>query len=287
MRSRRQRSNVRIAVTGASGVLGSSILEHAPSDGDEVIGIGRGAAVPGHAWRTADVLRADDLVCAFAGVDAVIHAAAPATLKADDEVLFARRAIDAAEAAGVAHFVYVSIINVERNRFFEYYRGKHDAEKLVAESGLGYTIVRSAQFHEFVAFLVEAFSKQPVALFPPGAAFQPIDTAAAAERLAEIARGPAQHRVLDIAGPQVLAMRDMFDVWKLVYGVRKPSVTLPLPLPLAQVISRNRLIDESAERLGITWETWLRAHRDEPNRYAARLIGRRSSASSRSPRRGR
>ena len=284
MHSRRSWSSVRLAVTGASGVLGSSIFEYALGEGVEVIGIGRGAPAPGQAWRTADVQRADELVSAFDGVDAVIHAAAPATLKADDEVLFARRAIDAAEAAGVGHLVYVSIVNVERNRFFEYYRGKHDAEKLVAESGLGYTIVRIAQFHEFVAFLIEAFSKQPVALFPPGAAFQPIDTAAAAERLIEIARGPAQHRVLDIAGPQVLAMPDMFDVWKIVYGVRKPSVTLPLLLPLAQVISRNRLIDESAERLGITWETWLRAHRDEPNRYAARLIRRRSSGPSQSSR---
>ena len=113
---------MRVAVTGASGNIGTSVLEALERDPevDEVVGIARRRPEdwPGRTvWRVADVAR-DPLEPAFAGADAVIHLAWALNPSRNREekrrvnVEGTRRALAAAKAAGVSAFVHASSIGV-------------------------------------------------------------------------------------------------------------------------------------------------------------------------------
>ena len=70
---------MRVAVTGATGNLGTSVLAalQAQADIEEVVGIARrqpASQLDKVRWVSADIA-SDELALAFAGVDAVIHLA--------------------------------------------------------------------------------------------------------------------------------------------------------------------------------------------------------------------
>jgi uncharacterized protein YbjT (DUF2867 family) len=49
----------------------------------------------------------------------------------------------AAERAGVSHFAYVSIVGVDRNPRYFYYRVKRGTEKVVERAPVPWTILRA------------------------------------------------------------------------------------------------------------------------------------------------
>ncbi|MEJ7797765.1 MAG: NAD-dependent epimerase/dehydratase family protein [Solirubrobacteraceae bacterium] len=111
---------MRVAVTGATGNVGTSLLRVLSADEsiDEIVGIARRRPqlqFERTRWVTADVAR-DDLVEAFRGVDAVVHLAWLIQPSRDREVTRSvnvdgsRRVFEAAAAAGVASLVHASSV---------------------------------------------------------------------------------------------------------------------------------------------------------------------------------
>jgi UDP-glucose 4-epimerase len=111
---------MRVAVTGASGNLGTSVLAALRADPaiKEIVGVARrrpSAELDKVRWVSVDVA-SDDLSVAFAGVDAVIHLAwliqpsrdPGATWQAN--VVGSSRVFDAAASAGVGAVVYSSSV---------------------------------------------------------------------------------------------------------------------------------------------------------------------------------
>jgi UDP-glucose 4-epimerase len=118
---------MRIVVTGATGNVGSAVLErlHAAPEVDTIIGIARrhpdDTAVPyrGVAWRTIDVGEAASVVAlqqAFAGADAVIHLAWALQPNHDEptmrrtNVVGTSNVLAAAAAVGVPQVVVASSV---------------------------------------------------------------------------------------------------------------------------------------------------------------------------------
>ncbi len=111
---------MRVAVTGATGNVGTSVLRALSDDPaiDEIVGIARRRpqlSVPKTTWVTADVVR-DDLASAFAGADAVVHLAwliQPSRDRATTRAVNvdgSRRVFEAAAAAGVGTLVHASSV---------------------------------------------------------------------------------------------------------------------------------------------------------------------------------
>jgi uncharacterized protein YbjT (DUF2867 family) len=97
------------------------------------------------------------------GADAVIHAAQSPTCKSRrTAVKGTEHLLEIAARAEVSHFVYISIVSIERIPL-SYFRNKLDAERLVEGSPVPWTILRSTQFHEFVLPIVEAPCRQTTA----------------------------------------------------------------------------------------------------------------------------
>jgi UDP-glucose 4-epimerase len=113
---------MRVVITGATGNVGTSVLQALAADPEvrEIVGIARRLPRwqnPRTRWIAADVAR-DDLGEAFAGADAVVHLAwliQPARDYAELErvnVEGSRRVFEAAAASGVGTLVHASSIGV-------------------------------------------------------------------------------------------------------------------------------------------------------------------------------
>jgi uncharacterized protein YbjT (DUF2867 family) len=199
-------ANKRIAVVGATGRLGRHVVDVLEADGHEVVAIARS--------RGVDVITGAGLDDALAGVEVVIDAAtgpSPEQQAATEFFTTAARNLQAAgERAGVRRIVVVSIIGVDRSR------GGYGVAKLAHEQALlsgpiPVRVLRAAQFHEFVAQLMEWGTRGDVTYVPPMRT-QIVAARSVAEALADLATGPdagPDAPILEIAGPRAENLVDL------------------------------------------------------------------------------
>lgn len=102
-------------------------------------------------------------------------------------------------------------------------------ERLIADSGLGWTVLRATQFHDLVAAMLRMLAKPPVMVLPAGWSLQPVDVGEVGARLASLALGEPAGRVPDMAGPQVRTVEDLARAYLASAGLNRPVVPLPLP----------------------------------------------------------
>jgi uncharacterized protein YbjT (DUF2867 family) len=222
-----------VLVTGGSGVLGALVVRRLLDSGVRVRVLSRRAerpdTVPEKAeWAVGDLTEGTCLAAALDGVTSVVHCATDAR-KWRNDLTGARLLIEAARGVSPwPHLVYISIVGIDRVPF-GYYRVKLAVERLLAESGLPFTVLRATQFHDLLLALAQRLARLPVVPVPSGALFQPVETAEVADRLAELAVGEPSGRVQDLGGPR------MWDAVALARAVLKASgrrrPVLPLPLP--------------------------------------------------------
>lgn len=219
-----------VLVTGGTGVLGRHVVRRLVDSGAAVRVLSRrgDAAVPaGVELVRGDMLTGTGLAEAHARVDVVVHAASdPRAPEVDIDGT--RRILDAAEAAGVPHVVYVSIVGVDRIPF-AYYQAKLAAETFIRDAGVGWTILRATQFHDLVLQGMAALAKAPVVPLPASVRVQPVDTRDVADRLAERAQGRPAGRVRDVGGPRVESAEDLLRTYLQAAERRRPVVTVPAP----------------------------------------------------------
>lgn len=209
-----------ILVTGGTGTLGRLVCERLRADGHEVRVLSR------HAQPYAVDLREGGaaLDAAVAGADAIVHCAS--SPRGGDERA-AGHLVTAARRAGVPHLLYISIVGVDVVPM-GYYKAKLAVERLVEESGLGWTILRATQFHELVDQVLTGLAKPPVLLLPAGASDQPVEVAEVAERLAGLAVGAPAGRVPDMGGPEVRTFRSLAEAHLRATGKRRRVVGVRL-----------------------------------------------------------
>lgn len=137
-----------LAVTGGTGFVGQHLLRMALAEGFDVRALTRGWKPPEEeiAWVDGALDRPNSLVKLCAGADAVIHIAGliSGTRASFEAVNVAGTAnmIDAARRAGVRRFVHISSLAAREPELSNYGWSKARSERLVAASGLEWTIVR-------------------------------------------------------------------------------------------------------------------------------------------------
>ncbi|MEU3339695.1 SDR family oxidoreductase [Streptomyces sp. NPDC002144] len=209
-----------ILVTGGTGTLGRLVTERLRADGHEVRVLSR--RTPPYAVDLRE--GGAGLDAAVAGVDTVVHCA---TTQTGGDEKAAARLIAAARRAGVRHLVYISIVGVDRVPF-PYYRTKLAVERMVEESGPGWTVLRATQFHDLPVMLFRALAKLPVLLLPAGVRDQPVEVAEVAARLAELAQAAPAGRVADMGGPEIRTFESLARAWLKATGRRRAVLSVPL-----------------------------------------------------------
>ena len=169
-----------LAITGATGFVGSAVLDVALAQGHQVRALARRecAPRPGVAWVRGDLADSAALAALVAGADAVIHVAGltntpdPAEFE-DANVTGTANVMDAMEAGGVRRLVFVSSLAAREPRLSAYGASKARAEVLVEASGLDWTMVRPpAVYGPRDSDMLDLFrsAKWGVVPLPPGGA---------------------------------------------------------------------------------------------------------------------
>ena len=138
-----------IAITGATGFVGSAVLDAALAEGHQVRALARRdqAARTGVTWVRGDLGDTAALAALVAGADAVIHVAGltntpdPADFEAAN-VTGTANVIAAMKQAGARRLVFVSSLSARMPGLSAYGASKAKAEALVEASALDWTTVR-------------------------------------------------------------------------------------------------------------------------------------------------
>lgn len=221
-----------VLVTGGTGRLGPALVDRLVGSGRPVRVVSRrpGPPRPAVEYARADLRSGVGVDAAVAGVEVVVHCA---TTNGRGDVELMRSLVSAAVRAGHPHVVYVSIVGVDLIAL-SYYRAKLAAERLLAASGLPWTVLRATQFHALVAQLFDLQHRSPVLVVPAGVRVQPVDERDVAGRLAELAAGPAAGRVANLGGPEIHTLRELAAMYAHARGLRRAVLPVPLPGAVAR-----------------------------------------------------
>jgi uncharacterized protein YbjT (DUF2867 family) len=251
----------RIAVAGGTGRLGRHVVDVLRERGYEPVAMARSTGV--------DVVTGEGLDEALRGVHTVIDAATgPSPDEREATAFFtasARNLQAAGERAGVQRIIVVSIIGIDRMGGGGYQGAKLRQEQLAQEGPVPATIVRAAQFHEFV---------EPVlgwGTTPDGVATianmrtQLVGARAVAEALVDVVDGAGPQPSADGAPAEIAGPREerMLDVARLLaarklHGLRVDEAVDAAYNPDAGAVESGALLPSPhAVLAGPTFAEWL------------------------------
>ena len=252
-----------ILVTGGTGTLGRHVVPRLRAAGSAVRVLSRNAheAADGVEYVAGDLLKNDGIQAAVDGAEIIVHCAGGR--KGDDEA--ARNLVAAASRAGVRHLVYISVVGADRvpvvsgadRAMFGYFRMKLAAERVIADSGVPWTTLRAAQFHDLSLTVAEQMARLPVIPVPAGVRFQPVDSGEVAARLVELALGAPAGLVPDMAGPQVHTMADLLREYLRSRGKRRLLVPVRIPGKAARAVRAGANLAPDRAVGHRTWEDFL------------------------------
>ena len=195
---------MKITVVGASGLIGTKVVELLASEGHEVVASSRASGV--------DVLTGAGLDDALAGADALVDATNSPSFAADAVMEFfttsATNLVDAARRAGVGHYVALSIVGVDGLPDSGYMRAKVAQEKVITESGLPHSIVRATQFAEFTEAITKSLTVGDEVRVPD-ALIQPIPADEVVSAVARAATSAPLNGIVNIGGRSKISFEQM------------------------------------------------------------------------------
>jgi NADH dehydrogenase len=187
---------------------------------------------------TADIHDPDTLRRLFRGVHAVVnlvgvlHGGRGRQSFQQAHVELARKVVDAARRNGVKRLLHMSALNAGVSAPSEYLKSKGEAEDVVRQSGLDFTIFRPSvifgredRFLNLFAALLRAL---PVVLLgSPDARFKPVYVEDVAFAFAEsLTRLESIGKTYDLVGPKVYTLRELVECVGRLTENRRPIIGL-------------------------------------------------------------
>src|SRR5713101_179139 len=252
-----------ILITGGTGTLGRLVVSRLRDAGCKVRVLSRRSREAGEGieFVTGDLATGEGIEAAVEGAEIIIHCAGSS--KGDEEK--ALNLVRAASRAGARHLVYISVVGADRipvvsgvdRAMFGYFASKLAAERVVADSGLPWTTLRSAQFHDLCLTTARQMVRLPVIPVPAGIRFQPVDAGEVAGRLVELALGKPAGLVPDMAGPRVYGMADLLRGYLRARGKHRMMVPVRLPGKAARALRAGANLAPERAVGHRTWEDFL------------------------------
>jgi uncharacterized protein YbjT (DUF2867 family) len=244
---------MKISVMGGTGLIGSKLVKKLRDNGQEVV-----AAAPDTGVNT---LTCEGLADALKGASVVVDVTNAPSWEDTAVLKFfetsTRNLLAYGAAAGVGHFVALSVVGTERLLESGFFRAKLAQENLIKASSIPYTIVRATQFFEFVPKIAD-FSTEGNQVRLPSVLIQPMAADDVASALGRIATSSPVNRTVEIGGPEKFRLDELArralaashdprevisDLHGRYYGIQ---------------VSERTLVPEDDAPLGATrFEDWL------------------------------
>ena len=261
-----------ILVTGGTGTLGQHAVRRLREAGRPVRVLTRRAQPDtdradtdradtgrpdGVEFMIGDLATGAGVDAAVAGVGVIVHCASSNKGDADATRTLVRAA---AAQPDPPHLVYISIVGTDLVPF-GYTRTKLECERIVADSGLPWTLLRATQFYDLILTGARSLARLPVVPVPARFPVQPVATDEVAARLVHLALADPAGRVPDMGGPEVTTFADLLRTYLRVTKRRRPVV--PIPVPGIRAVRAGGLVvserQATAESVAgkVTWEEFL------------------------------
>lgn len=243
---------MKIVVIGGTGLIGTKVVDKLRQKGHQVI--------VGSPNTGINTITGEGLAEAMKDTEVVIDLANSPSWEDDAVMEFfktAGRNLLAAEInAGIRHHIAVSIVGVDLIDS-GYMRAKMMQEKLIRESGVPYTILRSTQFFEFIAGIANS-GTQGNETHVSGAKFQPIAAEDVSSFVAQVALSEPINGIFEIAGPDRSTMADFVARYLHLTNDPRKVVSDSNSPYFGAVLKDVELVPQGEARQGtITFDKWM------------------------------
>ncbi len=243
---------MKIVVIGGTGLIGSKVVALLAGAGHDAV-----AASPG---TGVNAYTGEGLSEALAGADVVVDVTNSPSFEPAAVLDFfttsTAHLIHAEKAAGVGHHVVLSIVGAERLPEGGYLHAKVEQEKLIAASGVPYSIVKATQFYEFVKGIADGAEMDGVVRLPTQL-FQPIAADEVAAAVARTAAGTPLDGSIEVGGPMAVPMDDFIRAGLKALGDDRVVLGDPTaPYFGTQLAKRSLVPGEGAQLSALTYDEW-------------------------------
>jgi uncharacterized protein YbjT (DUF2867 family) len=244
---------MKLVIIGGTGLIGSKLVARLREHGHE--------AIPASPDTGVNTLTGEGLADALYGASAVVDVSNSPSFEAEAVMQFfttsTRNLLEYATAAGVKHYVALSVVGTERIPESPYLRAKDAQERLIKGSTLPYTIVNATQFFEFMKRIADEATEGTTVRLPP-VLIQPMAADDVAKAVGKIAVGAPANGTVEIAGPQQFRFDELIRQGLQARHDPREVVVDPQARYFGALLDERSLVPADGARLGdVRLQDWL------------------------------
>ena len=244
---------MKLVVIGGTGLIGSKLVTQLREHGYEAVAASLDTGV--------NTLTAGGLAEVLQGASVVVDASnSPSFEEAAVMKFFStstRNLLKYAAAAGVRHYVALSVVGTERIPDSPYLRAKNAQETMIKSAGIPYSIIHATQFFEFITRIADEATEGTTVRLPP-VLIQPMAAEDVAKAVGTIAVGAPLNGTVEVAGPQQFRFDELIRQGLGARNDPRKVVADPHARYFGAELGERSLIPAGDARLGeIRLQEWL------------------------------
>jgi len=244
---------MKFVIIGGSGLIGSKVVVRLREQGHE--------AVPASPDTGVNTLTGQGLADVLQGASVVVDVSNSPSFEATAVMNFfmtsTRNLLKYAAAAGVRHYVALSVVGTERIPDSPYLQAKNVQETLIKGAGIPYSIVHATQFFEFVQRIADEATDGTTVRLPP-VLIQPMAADDVAEAVGRVAMGAPVNGTVEVAGPEQFRFDELIRQGLQARHDTRTVVADPHATYFGAALDERSLIPAENARLGeIHFQEWL------------------------------
>ena len=244
---------MKLVIIGGTGLIGSKLVTKLRERGHDAV-----AASPDTGVNT---LTGEGLADVLRGASVVVDVSNSPSFEESAVMEFfttsTRNLLEYAAAAGVKHYVALSVVGTERIPGSPYLRAKSAQEALIKAAGIPYSIVHATQFFEFIKRIADDATEGTTVRLPP-VLIQPMAADDVAKAVVTVALGTPLNGTVEVAGPQQFRFDELIRGGLGARNDFREVVVDPHARYFGAELGERSLIPAADARLGeIHFQEWL------------------------------
>ena len=244
---------MKLVIIGGTGLIGSKLVTKLREHGHEAVAASLDTGV--------NTITGQGLAEALQGASVVVDVSNSPSFEDAAVMEFfttsTRNLLEHAAAAGVGHYVALSVVGTERIPDSPYLRAKNAQETLIKGAGVPYSIVHATQFFEFIKRIADEATDGTTVRLPP-VLIQPMAADDVAKAVGRIAVGAPVNGTVEVAGPQQFRFDELVRQGLGARNDPREIVVDPHARYFGAELGERSLIPAGEARLGeIHFQEWL------------------------------